>query len=135
MEDDAPDHRLLNHRHCQPRVIHCNCDADYEAALREAGKSLVVVDAFAEWCGPCRQIAPTFAALSGEYEDVAFLKVDVDACPRTKAALGIMAMPTFVFMQEGKRVGGFPGASERLLRKGLDNNGRVSVCSYVCPLM
>ena len=51
---------------------------EFDAALKEAGSKLVVVDFTASWCGPCQQIAPVFKGLAQEFKDVVFLKVDVD---------------------------------------------------------
>ena len=51
---------------------------EFDAALKDAGSKLVVVDFTASWCGPCQQIAPVFKALAQEHKDVVFLKVDVD---------------------------------------------------------
>jgi thiol-disulfide isomerase/thioredoxin len=51
---------------------------EFDAALKDAGSKLVVVDFTASWCGPCQQIAPVFKGLAQEFKDVVFLKVDVD---------------------------------------------------------
>jgi thioredoxin 1 len=110
-------------------VIPCHSDTEYDNAIAAAGNRLIVVDCYADWCGPCRAIAPTFAQLSTEYNHIAFIKLDVTSCPLSSKSLNIMAMPTFVFFQNGKRVGSFMGASESLLIKGLENEGKVSICS------
>ncbi|CAN0403730.1 unnamed protein product, partial [Discosporangium mesarthrocarpum] len=52
--------------------------AALEQELKNAGSMLVVVDFFAEWCGPCKQIAPAFKAMAKDFPKVVFLKVDVD---------------------------------------------------------
>ena len=68
-----------------------------------------------------------------------FIKVDVDKVPAVARRLKVLAMPTFVFMKKGRRVGGFMGASEGKLRQGLESDGAVSdICSTVasaCTLM
>jgi len=68
-----------------------------------------------------------------------FIKVDVDKVPAIARRLKVMAMPTFVFLKRGHRVGGFMGASEGKLREGLESDGAVSdICSTVasaCSLM
>ncbi len=48
------------------------------------------------WCGPCQMIAPIYKELSNTYDDVVFLKVDVDENPETAANYNVSAMPTFV---------------------------------------
>ena len=124
MEDDTPDHRLLNHRHRQPRVIHCNCDAEYEAALREAGKSLVVVDAFAEWCGPCKALSPIVGDLAAEYgERIDVVKIDVDAAPELAERYSIRSIPTFMIFDRGTPIETMVGvATKRELASALDKH-------------
>ena len=58
-----------------------------------------------------------------------FLKVDVDKVPTIKNILGVWAMPTFAFLKDGNKVGSFMGANERLLRRGLENDGNVGLCA------
>ena len=90
----------------------------------------MVVDCFADWCGPCRAIAPMFQRLATEHIDIVFVKVDVDACPRTARSLRVMAMPTFVFLKNGNRMGSFMGANETLLLRGIESDGKVGgICS------
>ena len=113
-------------------LLICKSDADYDRAIATAGKSLICIDCYAEWCRPCKQIEPTIHRLAREYPDVVFIKVDVDSCTKTKAALRVMAMPTFIFMKEGKKRGEFMGASVDLLIKGLKNNGSVGMLDYCC---
>ena len=94
----------------------------------------MVVDCFAEWCKPCKQIAPVFRKLAQENPHVLFLKADMDKVPELGKRLGVFAMPTFVFLRSGKKVGWFMGASERLLRVGLENGGKIPWCS-LCTIL
>ncbi|KAI8053256.1 putative thioredoxin [Syncephalis plumigaleata] len=66
------------------------------------GNSLVVVDFFAEWCGPCRMIAPLIDGLDKATEGVVFIKVDVDNLQALAQKYDISAMPTFGFFKNGK---------------------------------
>lgn len=56
-------------------VVEINGDADWNAAMRDAGGKLVVVDFSATWCGPCQGIKPVYEQLSRTYQDVVFLGV------------------------------------------------------------
>ena len=72
---------------------------------------LVVVDFFADWCGPCKVIAPKFEALSQEHKDIKFCKVNVDEAGEISQSSGVRAMPTFHFFKDGVKVADVVGAS------------------------
>merc|ERR1711916_369872 len=92
------------------KIIHIENLADFDEYVESSGIS--VVDFTASWCGPCQYIAPSFAKLSYEYQNLQFLKVDVDACATVKAKCNIKAMPTFQFWKNGKKLEEFIGADE-----------------------
>jgi thioredoxin 1 len=86
-------------------------DADFDAQVK--GQPLVVVDFWAEWCGPCRAIAPALEELAAEYDGrVAVGKVNVDENRQVAAKFGIRSIPTLLFFKDGSRVdqliGGHP---------------------------
>lgn len=63
---------------------------------------LVVLDFWAEWCGPCRMLAPVLEEIGTEYPEVAFGKVNVDEEAGIAQMFGIVSIPTLVFMKNGK---------------------------------
>ena len=72
----------------------------------------VVVDFHADWCGPCRAIAPELDKLEAQYGDVDFVKVDADANPELVNELGVMGLPTVVhFSAAGEEVARSTGAA------------------------
>ena len=77
-----------------------------------AKNQVVVLDAFATWCGPCKAIAPVIADWSNEekLQNVHFAKFDVDALPDLAQELGVRAMPTFYVFKDGQEVDSFMGA-------------------------
>jgi thioredoxin 1 len=79
----------------------------------------VVIDFFATWCGPCKRIAPIFETLADKfYPKVQFFKVDVDESPELAEKFNISAMPTFVFLKDGKIVKRVEGADMVELESG-----------------
>ena len=63
---------------------------------------LIVLDFWAEWCGPCRMLAPVLEEIGTEYPEVAFGKVNVDEEAGLAQMFGIVSIPTLVFMKNGK---------------------------------
>ncbi|OIT04002.1 PREDICTED: thioredoxin H-type 1-like [Nicotiana attenuata] len=84
----------------------CSCDLLYLTLLiyLVAASLWVVVDFTASWCGPCRFIAPILADIAKKMPHVIFLKVDVDELKSVFEEWNVEAMPTFVFIKEGKEV-------------------------------
>lgn len=98
-------------------AVHIKDANEFDTKLTEAGNSLVVVDFFAQWCGPCKVIAPRIEELAAEYPDVVFLKVDVDECEDIASDYEITAMPTFVFIKNKQKVDAFSGANADMVKQ------------------
>jgi len=85
-------------------------DADFEAQVVKA-ELPTVVDFWAEWCGPCRRVAPVMEELAAEYAGkVRFLKMNVDDNTATPAKFGIMSIPTIIFFKNGQPADKIVGA-------------------------
>jgi len=75
-------------------------ETTFDAAI--AANETVLVDLFAEWCGPCRMLSPVVEALSEERPDVAFYKVNVDESPSVAARYGVSSIPTLLCFRNGE---------------------------------
>jgi len=84
---------------------------------------LVVVDFWADWCGPCKIISPIIETLAKEHASrTIFLKVNVDECPSTASRFGIMSIPTIMFFKEGKVLDNLVGAVPKKVIEAKLNN-------------
>jgi thioredoxin 1 len=71
---------------------------------------IVLVDFWAEWCGPCKQFGPTYSAVSEKHPDVVFTKVDTEAEQQLAAEAGLTSIPTLMAFREKVLVFSQPGA-------------------------
>ncbi|MCR9144361.1 MAG: thioredoxin [bacterium] len=76
-------------------------DASYD---QDTSNGVVLVDFWAEWCGPCRMVAPIVEELSGELPDVTFAKLNVDENQQVAQKLGITSIPTLLLYKDGQVV-------------------------------
>lgn len=85
-------------------ALHITTDA-FDTVMTSAGDKPVLVDFFAEWCGPCKMIAPIIEELAGEYADKAIIaKVDVDEEQALASRFGVLSIPTMKIFVHGQPV-------------------------------
>ena len=88
-------------------------------------KGKIILDCFATWCGPCKRIAPTFEKMAGEFPYIMFLKADTDASPEIADAFQVNALPTFVFIKDGRVVDRVEGADMAGIVAALDKLNKM----------
>jgi len=86
-------------------------DSNFEEILNT--EKPVMIDFWAEWCGPCKMIGPVVSEMAGEYDGKAVIgKVDVDSNPSVSAKYGVRSIPTLLFFKNGevvdKQIGAVP---------------------------
>lgn len=85
----------------------------FDATLSSTGQP-VLVDFWAEWCGPCKMMAPILDQLATEQEGRATIaKVDIDAFPELQARFGVRAIPTLIVFKDGQPVSTITGVRSK----------------------
>lgn len=87
-------------------VKHIN-DSEFDAAVKVGS---VLVDFYADWCGPCKMIAPVLEQLDAEHPGLTVCKVNVDEAPALAARFGVMSIPTVLYFKDGQLVDKTVGA-------------------------
>eukprot|EP00386_Alphamonas_edax_P007262 GDKI01024121.1.p2 GENE.GDKI01024121.1~~GDKI01024121.1.p2 ORF type:complete len:107 (-),score=38.96 GDKI01024121.1:26-346(-) len=100
-------------------VIDITNEQHFDQVLKEAGNKLVVVDFFAEWCGPCKRIAPEVHKMAEEMHDIVFVKVDVDKAQDVSTRCQIRAMPTFIYYKNAQEKHRHQGATADMIRQNI----------------
>jgi thioredoxin 1 len=96
-----------------PMTVGKVSDSDFEAEVLKA-QGPVVVDFWAEWCGPCRMIAPALDEIAGAMGDkVKIVKLNVDESPKTASKYGVMSIPTLMIFKGGEMASRQVGAAPK----------------------
>ena len=91
----------------------------FEKEVTESKK--LIVDFFADWCGPCKALAPALEKLSQEYKDVKFAKVNVEVSPELSEKNEVRGIPCIILFKNGKEADRLVGyRTEEILKKDID---------------
>ena len=86
-------------------------ERDFQSVLARSSEALLLVDFWAEWCAPCRALAPVLQKIADDYQGrVLVAKVDADANQALTGQVGVRSLPTVIFVQDGQLVHQFTGA-------------------------
>ncbi|MFA7709372.1 MAG: thioredoxin [archaeon] len=95
-------------------ILHLT-DKNYEEEIKKS--KILVVDFWAEWCGPCRMFAGTFEEYAKENADVTCAKINIDQAPVAAEKFGVMSIPSILVFKDGKLVTQKTGALPKAMLK------------------
>jgi len=67
-------------------------------------KGKIILDFFADWCGPCKKLGPVFSELSNQYSNITFIKIDTDSAEELAKHYNVSALPTVIYINNGEVV-------------------------------
>ena len=76
-------------------------EEEFEEKVLKNNKK-VLVDFYADWCGPCRMLSPIIEEIAKENDEYEFVKVNVDDCPEVSRKYGVMSIPTLIVFEDGE---------------------------------
>ena len=82
-------------------IRHITTMEEFETEVKQS-EDLVIIDFWAPWCGPCKMIGPIFEKISDHFENVKFIKVDVDEAQDIATQFNIMSIPTLIILKGGE---------------------------------
>lgn len=100
------------------KVVHLN-EETFDQGI---STGLTLVDFWAEWCGPCKALAPTIDQIAEDYQEkVTVAKVDIDANPNIPGKFGIRGIPTVILFKDGEQLDIMVGNSPQKVREMVEN--------------
>jgi thioredoxin 1 len=109
---------------------------DFESTITD--NDIVLVDFWADWCGPCKRFAPIYEKASEEHTDITFAKLDTDANQELSGQLGIEGIPTLMAFREGvlvfNQAGALPGPALKQVIDAVKGLDMVEVHAEVAKL-
>lgn len=112
-------------------TTHVN-EHNFDAEVLHADK-MVLIDFYADWCGPCKKMAPLLEDFSNEHADVKVVKINIEESRELAAAFGVQSIPTFVTMQDGEAVFGAVGAMPKSSLETLLSESQKKVANSNTP--
>ncbi|MCA9770128.1 thioredoxin [Candidatus Dependentiae bacterium] len=92
-------------------VIHLYSIQQFDTLIKEYNR--VVVDFYAPWCSPCNRMSPMMDELAQEFNDILFIKINIDNMKQLVSRYSIMSIPTFMFFKNGNHVHRFTGIQSK----------------------